>query len=238
MPSSYPSAQPKPQRSLLSPASFLARLIGGIVLLSLFLFTLVGLSIQNSYRQYQERSEITTQNLTQTLASDIAGAIKTDDLALFSVMDEYRRQRSAGAVNGNALNAYMERVRSRLPEIDALWITNAQGMLVYGNDFKPDAPTSVADRPYFIRLRDDPQAGLVISKPLMGRVSHQWMITLARRIDQPDGSFGGMLFAAITLEYLSHRLSALNVGAHGAVVLRDEDLGVIVRKPEPPESAT
>ena len=234
MPSSYPSAQSKPPVLLLSPSSFLARLIGGVVLLNLFLFTLVGLSIQYSHRQYQERAEITTQNLTQTLASDIAGAIKTDDLALFSVMDEYRRQRSAGAVNGNALNAYMERVRSRLPEIDALWITNAQGMLVYGNDFKPDAPTSVADRPYFIRLRDDPQAGLVISKPLMGRVSHQWMITLARRIDQPDGSFGGMLFAAITLEYLSHRLSALNVGAHGAVVLRDEDLGVIVRKPEPP----
>src|SRR5665647_2325125 len=107
MPSSYPSAQPKPQVLLLSPTSFLARLIGGVVLLNLFLFTLVGLSIQHSYRQYQERSEITTQNLTKTLESDIAGTLKTDDLALFAVMDEYRRQRSAGAVDGKALNAYI-----------------------------------------------------------------------------------------------------------------------------------
>jgi diguanylate cyclase (GGDEF)-like protein/PAS domain S-box-containing protein len=232
MPSSYPSAQPKPPASPLSPASFLARLIGGVVLVNLFLFTLVGLSIQHSYRQYQERAEITTQNLTQTLERDIAGAIKTDDLALFAAMDEYQRQRAAGAVDGKALNAYLGRVRSRLPEIDALWITNAQGMLVYGNNFNPGAPTSLADRPYFIRLRDDPQAGLVISKPLVGRVSHQWVITLARRIDQPDGSFAGMVFAAITLEYLSRTFSALNVGAHGVIVLRDEDLGVVVRYPE------
>ena len=231
MPSSYPSAQSKPQRSPLSPASFLARLIGGIVLLSLFLFTLVGLSIQHSYRQYQEHSEITTQNLTQTLENDIVGIIKTNDLALFSVMDEYRRQRSAGAVDGKALNAYMERVRSRLPEIDALWIANAQGMLVYGNDFNPDAPTSVADRPYFIRLRDDPQAGLVISKPMVGRINQKWVIVLARRIDQPNGSFGGTVFAAISLEQFSATFSALNVGRHGVVVLRDQELGVIARHP-------
>lgn len=84
MPSSYPSAQSKPPVLLLSPSSFLAQLIGGVVLLNLFLFTVVGLSIQHSHRQYQERSEITTQNLTQTLESDIAGAIKTDDLALLA----------------------------------------------------------------------------------------------------------------------------------------------------------
>jgi diguanylate cyclase (GGDEF)-like protein/PAS domain S-box-containing protein len=203
-------------------------------LLNLFLFTLVGLSIQYSHRQYQERAEITTQNLTQTLESDIAGAIKTDDLALLAVMDEYQRQRSAGAVDGKALNAYIERVNSHLPEIDSLWITNAQGMLVYGTNFIPGAPTSVSDRPYFIRLRDDPQAGLLISKPLISRTNQKLVIVLARRIDQPDGSFGGMVLTAITLEHLSNVFSALNVGRHGVVVLRDEDLGVVVRYPEPP----
>jgi diguanylate cyclase (GGDEF)-like protein/PAS domain S-box-containing protein len=232
MPFSYPSARSKPPVLLLSPTSFLARLISGVVLLNLFLFTLVGLSIQHSHHQYQERSEITTQNLTKTLESDIVGAIKTDDLALFAVMEEYQRQRRVGAVDGKALNAYIERVHSRLPEIDSLRITNAQGLLVYGSNVMPDALTSVADRPYFIRLHDAPQAGLVISKPIVGRINQKWVIVLARRIDQPDGSFGGMVFAAITLEYLSHKLSIINVGAHGVVVLRDEELGVIVRHPE------
>jgi hypothetical protein len=206
MPFSYPLAQPKPQVLLLSPASFRARLIGGIVLLNLFILTMVGLSIQRSHYQYQERAEITTQNLTQTLESNIVGAIKTNDLALLAVMDEYQRQRSVGAVDGKALNAHIERVRSRLPEIDALRITDPTGLLVYGNDITPGAKISLADRPHFVRLRDDPKAGLVISKPQVSRANQKWVIVLARRIDQPDGSFGGMVFAAITLDaHSAHR---------------------------------
>lgn len=232
LPSSNPSAQPRPPVSGLSPAAFLTRLIAGVVLLNLFIFTMVGLSIQHSHHQYQERAEITTRNLTQTLESEIASAIKTEDLALLAVIDEYQRQASTGTVDAEALNAYTERVRSRLPEIDALRITDATGMLIYGEDVTPGAQISLADRPHFVRLRDDPNAGLVISKPQVSRVNQKWVIVLARRIDQPDGSFGGMVFAAITLEHLSQTFSTLNVGAHGVVVLRDQELGVIARYPE------
>ncbi len=231
MPSSYPSAQLKPQVSPLSPASFLTRLTGSVVLLNLFVITLVALSIHQSHRHYQERAEITTQNLTQTLESEIADTIKTDDVALFAVMEEYKKQR-VGGVNEKVLNTYIERVRSRLPEIDALRITDSQGVLIYGNDVMPGTKTSLADRPHFVRLRDDPKAGLVISKPQVSRVNQKWVIVLARRINQPDGSFGGMAFAAITLEHLSKTFSVLNVGSHGAVTLRDSELGIVIRHPE------
>lgn len=207
-------------------------MMGGIILLNVFVITLVGLSIRHDHRQHQERAEVTTQNLTQTLEIEIAGAIKTDDVALLAVMDEYRRQRAAGNVDGKALNAYIERVRSRLPEIDALRITDAQGLLVHGSDVIPSAKVSLADRPYFVHLRDNPQAGLVIPKPHVSRANNKWVIILARRIDQPDGSFGGVAFAAITLDHLSSVFSTLNVGPRGVISLRDKELGVVVRYPE------
>ncbi len=232
LPSSYPSAQPIPPVSTRSPATFLTRLIAGVALLNLFIFAMIGLSLQHSHRQYQERAEITTRNLTQMLASEIANVIKTDDLALLAVMGQYRQQSIAGAVDGKALQAYMERVRSHLPEIDALLITDAQGVLAYGKDVAPGANASLSDRPYFIRLRGDPQAGLVISKPLVSRINQKWVIVLARRIDQADGSFGGIVLATIALEHLSQAFSALNVGRHGVVVLRDQELGVVARNPE------
>jgi diguanylate cyclase (GGDEF)-like protein/PAS domain S-box-containing protein len=232
MPSSYPSDQLKPQVSPLSSSSFLTRLAGSVVLLNLFVITLVVLSIHQSHRQYEERAEITTQNLTQTLESEIAGALKTDDVALFAVMEEYKKQRAVG-LNEKVLNAYIERVRSRLPEIDALRITDAKGMLVYGSDVIPSAKISLADRSHFILNRDNPHAGLVISKPLVSRANKKWVIVLARRIDQPDGSFGGIVFAAITLEQLSRTFSALNIGSHGIVALLDSELGIVVRHPEP-----
>ena len=231
MPSPNPSILLKPQASPIFPSSFLTRMMGSVALLNLFVITLAVLSIHQSYLQYQERAEIITQNLTQTLESEIAGAIKTDDIALFAVLEEYKKQRAVG-INEKAMNAYIERVRSRLPEIDALRITDAQGVLIYGSDVIPGAKVSLADRPHFIRPRDDPKAGLVISKPLVSRANKKWVVVLARRIDQPDGSFGGIVFAAITLEQLSRMFSALNIGPHGVVTLRDNELSIVVRYPE------
>src|ERR1035437_2747330 len=127
MPSSYPSDQPKPEVLPLCPGPILSRLIVTIVLLNLLVFGLVGLSLYQSRHQYQERATITTRNLTQTLESEIAGTIKTADVAMLAVIDEYKKPRADGDVDGKALNAYIERMRSRLPEIDALRITDAQG---------------------------------------------------------------------------------------------------------------
>ncbi|MEN6629011.1 MAG: PAS domain S-box protein, partial [Sulfuricella sp.] len=216
-----------------SPSAFIAQLIAGILATNLFVAALIGLSIHRSYHQHQEGAEITTQNLAQVLESELAGFLKNDDMALFSVMDEYQRQRAAGSIDKKALNAHIERVRSRLPEIDALRITDAQGLLIFGSGVVPSMRTSLADRPHFIRLRDDPKAGLVISQPQVSRVNQKWVIVLARRIDQPDGTFGGMVFAAISLEHLSRTFSTLNVGPRGIVTLRDGELGIVIRHPEP-----
>ena len=228
----YSSDQLKLVASPLSSASFLARLSVGVVLLNLFAITLAILSIHQSYRQYHDRAEITTQNLARTLESEIAGAIKADDIALFAVMEEYKKQRAVG-VNEKMLNAYIERVRSRLPEIDALRIADANGVLVYGSDVIPSAKISLADRPHFILHRNNPNSGLVISKPLVSRANKKWVVALTRRIDKPDGSFGGVVFAAITLEQLAKAFSVLNIGSHGVIALLDSELNIVVRQPEP-----
>ena len=70
-----------PQVSQRSATSILTLLASGVALVNLFAFALVGLSIHQSHRQYQERAEIATQNLAQTLESEIAGIVKTDDVA-------------------------------------------------------------------------------------------------------------------------------------------------------------
>jgi hypothetical protein len=103
MPSSHSSDQPKLQDLPGSAPYFRTCLAGSVILLNVFMVVMVGLSIYQSHRQYHERAEITTRNLTQMQESEIAGAVKTDDVALFAVMDEYKRQRSSGNVDGKVL---------------------------------------------------------------------------------------------------------------------------------------
>ena len=114
-----------------------------------------------------------------------------------------------------------------MPDIDGLRVVNAQGENVYGTGVTSGPKTSVADRSYFIRLQNDPNAGLVISDPVVGRVSKKWSLIFARRINHPDGSFAGVAYGTITLENFLRTFASINVGASGTIALCAENLALV-----------
>ena len=217
-------------------SGFLPRLAAGLLLLNLGVVALTGLSIRQNFQTHEEQAELVTQNLARALENDLVGTIHTHEMALHAVLDEFYRQRAAGRVDAGALNAHIERVRGRLPGVDAIRITDAQGILKYGSGVKAAARKSLADRPHFIRLRDDPGATLAFSKPQVSRVNDKWVQVLAHRIDKPDGSFDGMVFVAIPLAHLSHTFSVLDIGERGIVALRDMEFNLVARYPESAQS--
>ena len=123
------------------------------------------------------------------------------------------------------------RQHARQPDLDGLRVTNEQGIISYGVGVK-GAGTSLADRDYFITLRNEPYAGLVISKPLIGRTSGKRVIVLARRLNLPNGAFAGVAYATISLQHLSRTFSSLDLGQNGLVVLFDSSLNILARHPE------
>lgn len=58
-----------------------------------------------------------------------------------------------------------------------------------------------------------------------------------RRINRPDGSFGGIVSASIPLQHFQGLLAKLELGPKGVVVLRGADYGMIVRQPPSPAAA-
>jgi len=219
--------------SLSRRRAFVLRLVLIFFVTNLFFIGLAGFSLIRSKKQYEERAEITTQNLSHVLAGNIDAAIDKIDLTVQAVADEVEKQLASGGIKGGSLNEFILRHSARLPVMDGLRVVNAQGENVYGIGVKPGPRASVADRDYFIRLSKDPQAGLVISKPIIGRVSKKWSIILARRVNAPDGSFAGVVYGTMALDYLVNAFASVDVGRNGVIVLRDDKLALIVRYPEP-----
>jgi two-component system, cell cycle sensor histidine kinase and response regulator CckA len=211
---------------------FVSWLVGVMLLLNSFVIGLALFTAHQSREQYLERAEAQAQNLAQALVHSMAGNIDAADVGLLSVVDEAERETSAGGVDRITINAFITKQHRRLPELDTLRMTNARGELIYGSDLVPQVVKSVADREYFKKLHDDPAPGLVISHPMIGRISGKWSLVVARRYNNPDGSFAGVVSGLISLQRIRALLSSINVGAHGGISLRDGEMRVIIREPE------
>jgi diguanylate cyclase (GGDEF)-like protein/PAS domain S-box-containing protein len=219
--------------STVTKSAFLKRLATIIILLDLCVVFLAGLSLHHSRLQYETRAAVETGNLALALEQQIESFFDKVDLVLHTVVDETEHELAAGGIDGRKLNGFMARQSSLLPELVYLRMVNAQGDIVLGMGISAGSVKNVSDRDYFVRLRNDPRAGLVISPPLVSRVSGQMIIVLVRRVNHPDGSFAGAVIGAIPVEKLRKFIMTLDVGRHGAISLRDGGLGIIVRQPEP-----
>jgi PAS domain S-box-containing protein len=218
-------------------------LFGGLLLLNLFVVGLLGLWQYQSWRQYRARAYTATENLATTLQHDILDNVGMVDITLLALAREKSLQEHEGFIDLSLYNLYFRHIQQRLPELFAVRITDAAGTIIAASDADTggmrQTGRNLADRDYFQKARDDPKAGLIISKPLIGATSHQWTIIFARRVERADGRFDGIVYGAMILERYVNLFSGVDLGSQGVVALRDGDLNLIVRQPSvvQPDSA-
>ena len=78
------------------------------------------------------------------------------------------------------------------------------------------------DREYFQRLRDANNDDLFISGPIVGRFSNgKSIIIVSRRLRNPDGSFAGVIGAAVDPDFIGNFYKTIDIGPRANVVLRN-----------------
>ncbi|NTV10394.1 MAG: response regulator [Zoogloea sp.] len=208
------------------------RMLLVLLVLNTCVASIILMFLLESRQQYLERAATTAQNLADVLEQHISGRVHMIDLTLHAVADEIQHQGTLRpGWSDQAFDAYLLDHLSRLRDVDGLRMANASGQVLHGPGRWSGASINIADRGYFKEVRDNPHAGLVISEPLVSRVSKHWSLLLARRVTRPDGSFGGVVYALVGLDYFVKLLSSANVGAHGAISMRDANMAVIARYP-------
>ncbi|MCW5576193.1 MAG: PAS domain S-box protein, partial [Burkholderiales bacterium] len=116
-------------------------------------------------------------------------------------------------------------------------IADAEGRLV--NSTLPiPAGARIADLAHFRVHADEDSGALFINRPALGRVSGKWSFHLSRRINRPDGSFGGVAVIAVDLSYWQHLLREGRFGESGTIALIGLDGAArAVFGPDPERSA-
>lgn len=78
----------------------------------------------------------------------------------------------------------------------------------------------LSDREHFRVHRLNANAGLYISQPVIGRISKQWSVQATRRINRPDGSFGGVVVVSENPAYMTDGFyNSAALGDHGMIAV-------------------
>ena len=212
--------------------ALIRRIVIAVTLLNLLIVGLAITFLYHQRRQDEADATLATRNISQVLNQSIAGIIGGGDQALLSVKYEFEQQLVAGRVNGSRLNALIADQHGHMGPYDSLRVADAGGRIRYGTGVVANAVTTVADRDYFTRLREDSQAGLVIAKPVLGKISNKWVLLISRRLNNPDGSFAGVVYGGVLLETFHRMFATIQLGSGSVISLRDLQMGLIARHPE------
>lgn len=167
------------------------KLIGGI---AVFCFITVFLIWTNYYQQKKADREETiastvqrNSNLAVALEQFTIQTIRSADAVLQLVKVEYEKKGSKININdllySNAVNPYV---------FKSVGLINSEGKLER-IDRKSDTSVNFADRDYFIYHSKNDVDTLLISKPIVSKITRNPVIVLSRRINKKDGSFGGVV---------------------------------------------
>lgn len=202
------------------------------VLISLLVVALAGVALQLEKQRYRERATVATRNIARLLDQQISGVLGKIDIVLQTSSNSYVDMTGSSTVDTEKLNQSLTRQASLVPEIASLRIADKNGIVRFGTTVPESPPVNLSDRDYFRMARESSSNSVIVVGPIFARITQAWVMVLARRINAPDGSFAGVVYANLLCDHFEEILSLASLGPHGAATIRTADLALVHRFPD------
>ena len=175
-----------------------------------------------AYVRLVEEHASATIDRTNQLLLGIADHIRADDLSV-GIKHSSRRRKE--------LERILKEQQKRTRGVVAIAVMDAAGDDL-ANSIDVPAGASFSNRAYFLALKAAPTDKPIVSEAIFGRISKKWGIHIARRLDLPDGRFGGVVVANLGLvENFESFYETLAFGKRYTITLRGSDNRLMTRFP-------
>ncbi|GJD64926.1 sensor domain-containing diguanylate cyclase [Methylobacterium frigidaeris] len=181
-------------------------------------------------RDAWDKADQTSRNLLQVIERDIARNIEIIDLTLQAVVDNLKAPGVAEATPQMRQLILFDRA-STARDLGVMLVLNENGDSIIDAAGWPARQLNNADRDYFQAHKANPHLGLHISKPLFSRLLGSRIVVLSRRINKPDGSFGGIVLGSLRLSYFRRLFDQIGLGQDGAINIYLHDGTRLMRHP-------
>ncbi len=203
------------------------------LLLVLILFSVT------SYRHTLAQAAAQTQSLAELIASRIDSDLARVDGILDYLTAELPPQQfiQHPPEEWEALRQRLARLGNEFALINGINLFDRHGTLLLSS--LTEQPFTIADRPHFQQLRDQPQLTSIFSSVLVARSSGRWSIVRLYAVRDEAGELAGVISAVLDLETFLHYMAMGNGAvAGGTLQLRSrQEHQLLLQWPEIPASA-
>lgn len=177
------------------------------------------------------------RSLSVVLAEQTARTIQAVDLvvqqthAMFLAAgvrqpDEFRLRMSSAGVHD-----FLADLLQNLPQADAIALIDDSGKVTNFSRTWPVPLIDTSDREYFRYLRDHDTPEPFVGPPVRSKVNGTWTITIARRVNGPNGGFLGVVAGYVQSQYFEDFYKAISTSEGASVSLFRRDGVLIARHP-------
>ena len=210
----------------------IARRLRALILVMVLL--MLGLQIGYFYtlrEQTMREAEGSAANLSRSLSQHAEDTFEIAGLALSSLVDAMDAQDTTSVGARQILHQVMVNEVAAAPRLRGLFIYDEAGNWIASSLAEMPTQLNNADRAYFKHHRDSVSSAIFIGPPVRSRSTGEWIITVTRRYDKIDGTFGGVVLASLPASYFANFYKRFDIGSNGIIALFNLDGTIYARVP-------
>ncbi|CAA2104857.1 Phytochrome-like protein cph2 [Methylobacterium bullatum] len=189
-----------------------------------------GVMLLDLRRDAWDKAEQTSRNLLRVIERDIARNFEIIDLSIQGVVDGLNVPGVRDVSSELRQLILFDRAASAR-DMGVMLVLDENGDTVIDAASVTPRKLNNSDRDYFKAHKARADLGLYISPPVVSRLLGTPVLVLSRRINNPDGSFGGIVLGSLSLSYFHRLFDRIGLGPYGAINLYRSDGMRIVRHP-------
>jgi diguanylate cyclase (GGDEF)-like protein/PAS domain S-box-containing protein len=176
-------------------------------------------------------AEQSARSFAEVLAEHTARTFEAVDRTMHEAELIHRDSTAGRYPTVESVHDALRHLQQSSPVLISIGWTNAAGDLqAHSHEGRPPR-SNIADRRQFIAQRDNAAAGLFIATPFRSAATGHWITAASRRLNNADGSFAGIVNAALDPSYFTGTYRSIHLANGGAALLIHRDGAILAREP-------
>ncbi|ORM81799.1 GGDEF domain-containing protein [Mixta gaviniae] len=189
-------------------------------------------TLDRSWERKLHDAESSAVNLSVSQARQAEDTFLQTEIMLRAMQREIPDD-GPNAVNKAELNAVLAEMKSSLPQINGLFIYDAQGHWIASSAAHVPAGINNSDREYFIYHHQNRHGGTHIGHVIRSRTTGELVIPMSLRLNDAAGGFAGVALATVRVDSFKRFYSYFELGEGDLLALLLDDGTALYVRPFP-----